>query len=220
MVRPKSDRLVVRGPGDFPCLRGRHAYLGIIGQSSCGCFGKLSPSPWVAFGVDVVVLGFLFFAKPDLTALRENPRQEIVEALIPLATMAVGVAAFMSVFLLICHTTYGSVPAAIAHLRGERVSVTPAVVDVGEGIAGETKTAKVEITNWTDEPIRIFGGTSDCSCTVLGDLPLTVAPKESQMMHVQVRLPEKAGFFSRSAAIQIEANGCRISVFRLTGRVR
>jgi hypothetical protein len=51
--------------------------------------------------------------------------------------------------------------AAIAYFRGDRVSVDPPIVDVGAGSAGDLREAMVTLTNWTDEPIQVFGGTSD-----------------------------------------------------------
>ena len=75
---------------------------------------------------------------------------------------------------------FGSVPAAIAYFRGDRVSVRPRLVEIGDGAPGEIRLGTVEVTNWTDETVRIFGGTSDCSCTVLGDLPVTIPAKQTR----------------------------------------
>jgi hypothetical protein len=77
------------------------------------------------------------------------------------------------------HYRYGSIGAAVASFRNERLSVYPATVDVGVGAPGETREATVELTNRTDEPIRLIGGTADCSCTVLGDIPVTRASAHS-----------------------------------------
>lgn len=39
-------------------------YLGLAGQSSCGCLGKVHLAPWYAFGVDVVAIAALWFWRP------------------------------------------------------------------------------------------------------------------------------------------------------------
>lgn len=41
------------------------AYQGWIGRASCGCFGRLSVSPWYAFGIDLAVLIALIVGRPD-----------------------------------------------------------------------------------------------------------------------------------------------------------
>ena len=39
-------------------------YLGIVGQASCGCFGTVEISPWIAFAVDVLAIGVLLIGYP------------------------------------------------------------------------------------------------------------------------------------------------------------
>lgn len=56
---------------------------------------------------------------------------------------------------------YGSPDAALAHLRGERVSLYPRLVDVGTGAPGEGREAAFEVVNRTGHPIRLIGGTKD-----------------------------------------------------------
>ncbi|HZZ81867.1 MAG TPA: hypothetical protein VFE62_25425 [Gemmataceae bacterium] len=58
----------------------------------------------------------------------------------------------------------GSTQAALAYLRAEEVSISPHRVDMGEGQPGEMREAVLELRNWGDNPVRIYGGTSDCSC--------------------------------------------------------
>ena len=65
-------------------------------------------------------------------------------------------------------------------MRTERLSVHPPLIDMGHGAPGETREATVELTNRTDQPIRLIGGTADCSCTVIGDLPVTIPPGEAR----------------------------------------
>lgn len=200
----------------FACVS---AYLGIIGQSSCGCFGRLSPSPWWAFALDMVVLGLLAVGRPDLKPVMENPRSKFATAAVIAICSVVGLALMLSVLLAFVHLCFGSVPAAIAYFRNERVSIQPRLIDIGEGSPGETRTVSVEVTNWTGNPIRLFGGTADCSCTVLGDLPTDIGPKETRVVSVTISLGEKAGMFTRNAAFRVDDEGHRMLRFRLTGRI-
>jgi hypothetical protein len=47
-------------------------YQGWIGQSSCGCAGRLvTVSPWWAFGLDVAIITALILVRPDLEHFRQ-----------------------------------------------------------------------------------------------------------------------------------------------------
>lgn len=135
------------------------AYQGWIGRASCGCFGKLSVSPWSAFGIDLTVLLMLTLGRPD-AAIRWQP-WSILASLLP-AVWGIGGAVVMLVFLTgLASLFFGSADAALAHIRGERISLYPRMVDVGTGAFGEERAAVVEVVNRTDHAIRLIGGTKD-----------------------------------------------------------
>jgi hypothetical protein len=192
-------------------------YQGWIGQASCGCLGaKVSVNPWIMFTLDLAAIAALLLARPDLQPLWVH-RARI---------LSVG-AGVLGVYLLLlgaaagfAHVRYGSIDAAVADLRGERLSVRPSLVDVGQGAPGETRAVNMELTNRTQKPISIFGGTTDCSCSVLGDLPVTVLPGETKTISIQVRLPSSEGIFTRRAELLIDDNGFQRVGIRLTGRIR
>jgi hypothetical protein len=54
---------------------------------------------------------------------------------------------------------YGSPEAALAHLRGESLTVTEPYLDFGTGKPGEVIARHATVRNVTDHPIRIVGGT-------------------------------------------------------------
>jgi hypothetical protein len=114
---------------------------------------------------------------------------------------------------------FGSVPAAIASLRGERISIYPRLADVGAAEVGAERRVSLDVTNWTEQPIRLIGGTRDCSCTVLADLPITIPPKETRSLTVGIRLKGKPGIFTRKAALLVDDEGFQKITFRLTGRI-
>jgi hypothetical protein len=91
---------------------------------------------------------------------------------------------------------------------------------MGEGVPGETREALLQLTNRTDKDIRVIGGTFDCSCTVLGDLPVTIPPGESRSITVAMHLPSVRGTFNRKAALRLEDMGFTTVTFRLTGRIK
>lgn len=47
-------------------------YAAWIGQSSCGCLGRISVSPWYALVFDIAILALLVLSKPNLHAAWES----------------------------------------------------------------------------------------------------------------------------------------------------
>ena len=146
--------------GVFTVFAGVSAYQGWIGRASCGCFGQLSVSPWYAFGIDDTVLLALILARPDLESLRRQPRLLMMSAL-PSAYGLIGAFALLTLLAGVASVIYGSADAALAHFRGERISLYPRLVDVGTGAPGEIREGTIEVVNRTDHSIRLIGGTKD-----------------------------------------------------------
>jgi len=200
----------------FIAFAGISFYQGWIGQASCGCLGsKVSVNPWWMFAIDVTAIAALLVARPDLRPLWEH-RGRIAR------TVGIGLGIYLLVLGAVAgfvHYRYGSVDAALAGMRHERLSVNPPLIDMGQGVPGETRDATVELANRTDQPIRLIGGTADCSCTVIGDLPVTIPPGEARSITITMRLPNAAGSFNRKAELQIDDEGFKRVAFRLTGQI-
>jgi hypothetical protein len=195
------------------------AYQGWIGQSSCGCFGRLSVSPWYALSIDIIILAGLLIARPDFRPLRTNPLASLRLAALPAAVFTTLLVLIVTIGVGVANLGFGSTGSAIAYFRGERVSVSPRVVDVGRTPRGESRRTSITLSNWTERPVRFFGGTADCSCTVLHDLPITIPPGESRTVEVEVKLTGPPGLFTRHAAFLVEDEGLRRLDFRLTGQI-
>lgn len=146
--------------GIFAIFAGVSAYQGWIGRASCGCFGRLSVSPWYAFGIDLIVLFVLLVGRPDLDAVRKQPWLILTSARPALYGFA-GMIAVLAGMIGLSSLLYGSPDAALARWRGERISIYPRLVDVGTGAPGEFREAAFEVVNRTDQPIRLIGGTKD-----------------------------------------------------------
>jgi hypothetical protein len=158
----------------FSCVSG---YLGLIGQASCGCFGIIKASPWFAFALDLLVLVLLAAFRP----------RGLVEWK-PEWRWAIGVVVVLATTAGFSQLALGSVEAAVAKLRGQTLS-TPSYLDFGTGSGGELKPGIVTVRNWTDNPLRIIGGTADCSCIATADLPVTVPPNGSAELRVTLKVP-------------------------------
>jgi hypothetical protein len=177
-------------------------------------------NPWITFSLDVAILAALWFGRPDLQALRQNPRSGFAAALLPLAIGILGTALILASLAGIAHFGFGSTQAALAYLRGQRLSVYPALLDMGEGAPGETREANIQLQNWTGNPVRLYGGTSDCSCVATEDLPLTIPPGEGRSIRVKMRLPVANGAFNRTAFLMTDDEQTPTILFRLTGQIK
>jgi hypothetical protein len=191
-------------------------YQGWIGQASCGCLGKkVTVSPWIMFGVDLTAVTALLICRPNLRGFWDE-RGRIARSVGSILGVYL---LLMGVLVAVAYLGFGSIDASLASLRGERLSIHPSLVDMGEGLPGETRNTTVELTNRTDRPIRIIGGTSDCSCTVLADLPVTIPPGESRSISIAMHLPNATGAFNRKAGLQLDDIGFRAVSFRLVGQI-
>ncbi len=142
----------------FLTFAGVSAWQGWIGRASCGCFGRLSVSPWYAFGIDLAVVFALLLGRPQGAGM--SPRS-ILADILPGAFGLGGAAVALGVLAALAALFFGSPDAALARLRGERVSLYPRLIDVGTGPLGETREEAVEVVNRTAEPIRLIGGAVD-----------------------------------------------------------
>ena len=198
----------------FVAFAGVSLYLGLAGQASCGCFGAVRASPWLAFGVDALALLLLVAARPALGELRGSRFRWRAVAGPALGTLSVwGLCIGLAVGM------FGSVDAALAALRGGGVSVRPAVADIGRGLPGQTLETTVEVTNWTAASVRLIGGTSDCSCVATSDLPLTLGPHETKQLRVRVSLVREPGLFNRKAVFWTDDREHPVLLLRLVGRI-
>ncbi len=175
--------------GTFTLLAGISAYLGWIGQATCGCFGTIKASPWHAFTVDVATLVLLVTGRPEWESIKSVQDDGFWRLISLGAYFVLGVSAIVASLAGIGTWVYGSPEVALAHLRGELVVVTPEYVDCGSGKPGEILEANVAVHNWDDQWVRVYGGTSDCSCITTKGLPVTIPPRGSLVIPVILKVP-------------------------------
>jgi hypothetical protein len=197
----------------FVTFAGVSGYLGWVGVASCGCFGAIQANPWWAFGLDAAAVALLLASRPAAGA-------GIAPGFVRAAGSWAGAVALTSGLMALAGSLlFGSVEAAIAKLRGESITVTP-YVDFGAGKPGETLEATATVTNYTDAPVRLIGGTSDCSCVTTSHLPLTILPGESQTVVVHLRIPAATpGAFTRVAELWTDHDRQRSLRVRIGCRV-
>jgi hypothetical protein len=177
-------------------------YLGIEGQPSCGCFGaKLAISPWYALVLDLAAVASLVWWRP-----RQGHRTEMPYlAMLPRGLAVAGGSGVILVAVFGGLTwIYGSLPETLLHLRAEPLTIEPSVTDLGVIPSGETRSFTVWLTNHSNHPIRIIGGTVDCSCNATTDLPLTVPRRQAREVTIHAEFRGRARVFQRPFVLYAE----------------
>jgi hypothetical protein len=169
--------------------------------------------------MDLTILALLGLARPDLGALRRDPRGTLRASFVPLAGGVIGTLAVLGLLAAIAHFAFGSADNALERLRGERLSVRPRLVDFGEGVPGQRLERNVTLVNHTDHPIHVTGGTSDCSCVTTADLPVTLDPGKEQNIAIYLSPPATKGILTRKVVLFIDDQGERKLAFRVTSRI-
>ena len=192
---------------------------GWAGLTSCSCFGPLKVSPWVAFAVDVLALTGLVVRRPDLRLAWSAVRAPFTRPhLLKIVAMCAAVVSALVLLAAVAWVGYGSTEEAIARLHGDSVTVRPFVVHAGDGQPGQIIPASVEVKNWTDKPVHIVGGSLDCTCSVVDELPVEVPPRESRWVTIKLKLPPVSASLDRPATIFIIGDRVEAAHFRVTGR--
>ncbi|MFL5329832.1 MAG: DUF1573 domain-containing protein [Gemmataceae bacterium] len=55
----------------------------------------------------------------------------------------------------------------------------------------------MQLTNYSDQIVRIERGSSDCSCLTVKDLPIEIAPKSGRSLTVSIRYVGSPGIFRK-----------------------
>lgn len=189
-------------------------YLALAGQTSCGCFGRITVNPWLILAIDVAVLGTLLLCRPP------RPVEMVSRSSIPvIIKVGGGSAGFLALFTGIFLFAFDSPLEALARLRGESVTVNPSVANLGDGARREAKEFSVELTNRTKEVIQILGGTSNCGCFTTTNLPITLNPGESRAITVGVRFQGSRGNFLHHFVLYTDDERQPFVIARFSGRV-
>jgi len=181
----------------FLVVAGFSLYLGLMGQSSCGCFGRIQVSPWSAFALDVACLAVLGLCRPSF----RRAEREITTASLWLReaiTITCGAGAILAMCLGGILLAGGSRPGDfLARVRGERISVDPPVTDIGSDVAGKRRQFTVRLQNHCDRTVKIIGGTTSCACVVTDDLPVSIPPGGSVPVAVRAGFKGTPGLFQQ-----------------------
>jgi hypothetical protein len=184
--------------GTFSSFTAISATLGLQGVADCGCFGTIKASPWHAVAADVVALLILAIGMPRI---REFVDATARKELFRIVALAGGTALLLGSVAVFGVVRNGSLSEFHAVLRGEAITA-PGLIDFGPTVAGDVVRRDLKVTNHTREPIRLIGGTSDCSCVTTSSLPTTIGPSESLTIPIMLKIPGgTSGTFTRIAEL-------------------
>jgi len=171
-------------------------------------------SPWLTFGLDLtaVLLLAMWRVPSDSTSttVRWNRR-----ALLTFATTVVtlvligGAGAFF----------FDDPWSAFSRLRGETISVEPADSEIGTGVSGELHEFSVRLVNHSNHSVRCYGGTANCRCLAIKDLPMVLPPGESRPIRLQITFRGGPGLFRERFVIFTDDEVQSLVVARATGRL-
>jgi hypothetical protein len=176
----------------FIGFAGLSGYLGVSGVSSCGCFGAAArTNPWWSFALDVVAIFLLLYYSPPRGSWSQL-KAECTGTL----PVAAGVSIATVVGLMIV-SRYPSADLMFARIRGDTVTARPAMVNVGIGRPEELREGTISVSNWSSQPLKVFGGSSGCDIDILRDCPKTIAPGSTEPFRVRYRLSAVEGWTKR-----------------------
>jgi hypothetical protein len=198
----------------FGLLACASVYLALAGQTSCGCFGRVTVNPWITLALDVAAAASLYLLPTPGASLSHSPAwlQFLGRTCLKPAAILLVVGA---VFLL----AVDDPAAAIARLRGDSITVEPAICDFGSGPVGVERVLQVQLTNRTDRPIRIIGGSADCRCVAIHSLPLTLSQRETRAIDVKAMFRGSPGKFRHRFRLFTDDEGHPVVVAHVGGAV-
>jgi hypothetical protein len=98
---------------------------------------------------------------------------------------------FLGLFAGLGRYRFGSFARARAYVRGDRLFVDDRDRSIGDIRAGTKLTLQYAVTNLTGHPVRLLGARPSCSCTVVDDLPATLAALETRSIPVVIDTSER-----------------------------
>ena len=197
--------------GTFVGFAALSAHAAWAGRASCGCLGDVAVAPWWTLIFDFGVVSALV-----LTLRGRNHFAGVAGGVGRFAVcLALAVAGWTAAAAL----TFDSSDALIAYLRGHQVVPLTSVVDAGPVAAGETGAGAVVLRNTATISVTVVGGSTDCTCTLLENLPLTLPPGGEGRVVVRIQAPAGRGEFSHHGVLWTDAaDGRRTIPVAVVGR--
>jgi hypothetical protein len=96
---------------------------------------------------------------------------------------------------------FGSVPAAMARLRGDQLLVDAYSKSFGPLEAEQSGTVVFNLLNTARRPVTVLGARSSCTCAAAGDLPIVVPSGERRSIRIVVKRDRRPGGVSEEVRL-------------------
>ncbi len=115
---------------------------------------------------------------------------------------------------------FGSLYHALLYAGGARVTIEPRAVTVPEGKEGDAREVVFLIRNLTDNPVRVVGVTTSCTCVSTERLPVVLPARGAKELHVALRLAKSpTGSIVQSVIYHTDHPAAPNLAVTVTGRV-
>ncbi|MBX6314539.1 MAG: DUF1573 domain-containing protein [Isosphaeraceae bacterium] len=102
-----------------------------------------------------------------------------------------------NIFLFGCvawaYLRFGSITAALAYVRGDRLIADRYTPSFGRLEPGQSRDLVLHVTNLAARPITILGARTSCTCAAADGLPVTIQPGVKQPLKIRVWGKPKSG---------------------------
>lgn len=169
-------------------------YSGWNGNANCGCFGDVVINPWFVFILDLLIIILLVVWRPQKWREVEGVKFSMIHFVTGIAVSSLIIATILFIY-------FEDFDKATAWFRGESLVFSPRVIDFGSAKQNQTLKLAVSVTNGTDGYVRIIGGTSNCSCSIVEDLPVIMKPGESVSFQVSYHTGRSRGLVHRQIKV-------------------
>jgi hypothetical protein len=199
----------------FGLLAAVSLWLALEGQSSCGCFGRIAIHPWVTLIFDLSAVGALAVFRPRLVS-SDRGRTGLkglmcagVGAVVLLTTVTAGLMAYWR----------ADFSAVLVRLRGEPLTIEPALFDLGSGVSGQGREFEIRVTNHSARPVRIVGGPTKCPCAIADELPVTVPAGGTITLPMRAKFTGTVGIFRHELLLYTDNPEQPAATARIMGTV-
>ncbi len=199
----------------FGLLAAVSLWLALEGQSSCGCFGRIPIHPWATLIFDLSAMSSLAVFRPRLVS-SDRGRMGLkglmcagIGASVLLSTVTAGLMAYW-------HADFSTV---LARLRGEPLTIEPAVFDIGAGVSGQGREFEIRVTNHSAYPVRIVGGPTKCPCAIADELPVTVPAGGTITLPMRAKFTGTVGIFRHEVLLYTDNPEQSAATARIMGTV-
>ncbi len=115
---------------------------------------------------------------------------------------------------------YGSLAAALAYLKGDRLIANRYALSLGTIDQGPIEDLAFMLSNLSDHPVRCLGENYSCTCMTVGDLPMDIPPGGRRPVTLKFRTTAKLGPVSETVSLLFDDAAQPRLNLKVSGQIR